>query len=160
MPREVDNSQADPGTPVIVDVTARTTADGSVGFDHEWRWQDGTPGGGKGGIVIPARGNKDPGTPIHFHLKDLTSPARGLDFTDEANGVMWVKRGESCPGENEQCQDPEIPADQMQRSPNLLKVVNLNNDPCRLHYRLRFKDRDGKSESYDPDITNGGTNRA
>jgi len=160
MPREVDNGKAAAGTPVIVDVTARTNTDGSIGFSHQWRWQDGTPGGGNAGIVIPPRGEKEPSTPIHFHFKDVTSPARRLDFTDETDGVMWVKRGNTCPGEEEPCDDPEIPANQMQRSPNLLKVVNLNSDACTLHYRLRFKDRDGKAESYDPDITNGGTNRA
>jgi len=159
MPQERDDNMPDPGTPVIVDVLARTNADGSVGFSHQWRWQNGLPGGSQG-IAIPARGKNDPGTPIHFHLRDQTDPARGLDFTDEANGVMWVKRGNQCPGDHEQCQDPEIPPDQMQRSPNLLKVFNRNSDACTLHYRLRFKDHAGKSESYDPDITNGGTNTA
>jgi hypothetical protein len=49
---------------------------------------------------------------------------------------------------------------QMVRSPNLLKVFDENSEECTLHYRLRFKDRAGNAESYDPDITNGGTNRA
>ena len=159
MPREIDNDGPNPGTPVLVDVFAQTNADGSVGFTHQWRWQDGNPGGNHG-IAIPARGKTDPGTPMHFYLRDQTSPPRGLDFTDETSGAMWVKRGGTCPGETEQSEDPEIPPDQIQRTPNLLKVFNQNSEPCTLHYRLRFKDRAGKADSYDPDITNGGTNRA
>jgi hypothetical protein len=153
-----ENRGPPPGTPIIVDVFARTNADGSVGFSHQWRWQDGTPGGTKG-IGVPPRDENDPGTPIHFHLRDQTNPPRGLDFTDEANGTMWVKRGDFCPGEHEQCEDSEIPSEQMQRSPHLLKVFDENSEECTLHYRLRFKDRTGYPESYDPDIMNGGTNR-
>lgn len=146
-----------PGTPVVVDVFARTTADGSIQFSHAWRWQDGTPGG-QGSIGIPAREPDEPGTPIHFHLRDETRPLRGLDFTDDSEGAMWVLRN-ACPPEHQKCEDPQIPPDQMERSPNLLKVFDRNSEECTLHYRLRFKDRAGKPEDYDPDITNGGTTR-
>lgn len=141
------------GTPVIVDVLARTAAGGGVDFSHSWRWQDGTPGG-SGSIDIPRRGKDDNGTPIHFHLRDETQPNRGLDFTDDLHGAMWVQR-DGCP--QERSADPEIPADQMNATPNLLKVFNKNSEECTLHYRLRFKDRQGNAESYDPDIRNGGT---
>jgi hypothetical protein len=147
-----------PGTPVIVDVVARTKADGTVGFSHEWRWQDGTPGG-SGSIGIPARDPSAPGTPIHFHLKDETRPPRGLNFTDDPEGALWALR-DSCPPEHRKCDDPQIPPDKMVRSPNLLRVFDENSEECTLHYRLRFKDRTGSAESYDPDITNGGTTRA
>jgi hypothetical protein len=147
-----------PGTPAIVDVVARSMPDGSVEFTHEWRWQDGSPGG-NGSIGIPARKPSEPGTPIHFHLRDETRPSKGLDFTDDSDGAMWVRRN-SCPPENQKCVDAQIPMAQMVRSPNLLKVFDENSEECTLHYRLRFKDRAGNAESYDPDITNGGTNRA
>jgi hypothetical protein len=147
-----------PGTPAIVDVIARAMPDGSVGFSHAWRWQDGTPGG-NGSIGIPARKPSEPGTPIHFHLRDETRPPRGLAFTDDPEGAMWVLRN-SCPPEDQRCDDPQIPTDRIVRSPNLLRVFNENSEECTLHYRLRFKDRTGKAESYDPDITNGGTNRS
>ena len=144
------------GTPVIVDVFARTGADGNVGFSHEWRWQDGTPGG-NGLIEVPPRKEDEPGTPIFFQLRDQTQPRRGLDFTNDPDGAMWVLRS-SCPPEGAKSEDPEIPSDKMERSPNLLKVFDKNSEACTLHYRLRFKDRDGNGVSYDPDLTNGGTN--
>jgi hypothetical protein len=143
------------GTPAIVDVFARTTTGGSVEFSHEWRWNDGTPGG-NGEIGVPARKQNDPGTPIHFHLRDQTQPNRGLDFTDDDLGPIWVLR-DSCPPDDQRCEDPEIPADKIDRTPNLLKVVDLNSEECTLHYRLRFKDKDGRAEAYDPAIRNGGT---
>lgn len=142
------------GTPVIVDVRARTGSGGKVEFSHKWRWENGTPGG-DGTIQIPKRGKDEDGTPIHFHLRDETNPSRGLDFTDDIHGAMWVQR-DSCP--DERSEDSEIPPGDMNVSPNLLKVLDKNSEECTLHYRLRFKDRAGNSESYDPDIKNGGTN--
>jgi hypothetical protein len=141
------------GTPVIVDVYVRSAITG-LQFSHEWRWDDGNPGG-KDAIDIPPRQKGQPGTPIHFHLHDKTTPNRGLVFADDAEGPMWVQRW-SCPPDGAKCEDPEIPGSEMQLSPNLLKVLDLNNEECSLHYRLRFKDRDGKAESYDPEIRNGG----
>ena len=55
------------GTPVIVDVVARNGAGGGVDFSHEWRWQNGTPGGNKG-IGIPARAETDPGDDEQFEM--------------------------------------------------------------------------------------------
>ena len=143
------------GMPVIVDVTARSKAGGGVGFTHDWRWENGTPGG-SGSIDVPEREKHQPGTPIHFHFKDETVPRLGLDFTDDADHAMWVKR-DSCPPDYPPCEDPQIPTANMQRSPNLLKVFDVNSEACTLHYRLRFKDRQGRPESYDPEIRNGGT---
>jgi hypothetical protein len=135
------------GKPAIVDVHADPDGAGGVSYWHEWRWQDG-PSQGKGTINVPKRAETDPGTPIHFHLRDNTG--RGFDFADDA---IWVKR-DGCP--DSQCGDPEIPDSKIQRTPNLLKVFNENSEECRLHYRLHFKDANGQSDSYDPDITNGG----
>ena len=135
------------GKPAIVDVHADNDGAGGVSYWHEWRWQDG-PSEGKGTIDVPPRAASDPGTPIHFHLHDSTG--RGFDFTDDA---IWVKR-DGCP--DSQCSDSEIPDDKIECTPNLLKVFNENSEECRLHYRLRFTDKDGQSDSYDPDITNGG----
>jgi hypothetical protein len=140
------------GTPAIVDVFARTTAGGAVEFSHQWRWNNGTPGG-NGDIDVPPREKDEDGTPIHFHLRDQTQPNRGLDFADDP---IWVLR-DSCPPDGQPCGDPEIPADQIVRTPNLLKVVDLNSEECTLHYRLRFTDRNGRPEAYDPAIRNGGT---
>jgi hypothetical protein len=94
---------------------------------------------------------------MQFHFDDQTQPRRGLDFTDDSDGAMWVLRS-SCPPDGGKSEDPEIPTDKIVRSPKLLRVFNENSEACTLHYRLRFKDRDGNDESYDPDITNGGTN--
>lgn len=143
------------GTPAIVNVFARTSAGGGIRFSHTWRWEDGTPGGSDA-IHIPEKKKDEPGTPIHFHLKDETRPNLGLDFTDDDDGPMWVKR-DTCPPEHQRCGDPQIPESKMQRGLNLLRVFDENTEECTLHYRLRFKDRNGKPESYDPDIRNGGT---
>jgi hypothetical protein len=140
------------GTPAIVDVFARTGPGGTVAFSHEWRWNNGTPGG-NGEIGVPRRKKDEDGTPIHFHLRDQTQPKRGLDFADDP---IWVSR-DCCPPEGQPSGDPEIPADKIERRPNLLKVLDLNSEQCTLHYRLRFSDRQGRPEAYDPAIRNGGT---
>jgi hypothetical protein len=146
----LEQSTHAPGTPALVDVHAEDDGAGGVSFSHEWRWQGG-PSQGKGTIEVPKRAESDPGTPIHFHLHDDTG--RCLRFTDDIQGAIWIDRS-GCP--NGQCGDPEIPGKKIQRTPNLLKVFNENSEECRLHYRLRFTDQQGKSESYDPDIKNGG----
>jgi hypothetical protein len=140
------------GTPAIVDVTIEPTATG-ISVSHEWRWQNGASEG-KGTIDVPQRADDEDGTPVHFHLHDNTG--RQLRFSDDVLGAIWVKR-DACP--TSKCGDSEIPEDKIQRAPNLLKVFNENSEECTLHYRLRFKDKNGQLESYDPDITNGGKGR-
>ena len=135
------------GTPAIVDVYI-DPAGNDVNIWHEWRWQGG-PSQGQGAVEVPGRNPSEPGTPIHFNLHDSTG--RGFDFAGDA---IWVLRS-GCP--DQQCQDPEIPTDQIQVSPNLLKVLDRNSVDCTLHYRLLFQDNGGKSASYDPEIRNGGT---
>ena len=143
-----------PGTPCIVDVFAKTTADGKVEFSHEWRWENG-PSEGHGTIKVPTRLESEPGTPIHFHLRDETKPNRGFTFAKEQGAAMWVQRG-SCPSGDERCDDSEFPPDQMDVKPKLLKAHNLNSEECTLHYRLWVEDKEGYRDSYDPDVTNGG----
>lgn len=140
------------GTPAIVDVFARTAPGGAIEFSHQWRWNDGTAGGNSS-IEVPPRKKDEDGTPIHFNLRDQTQPNRGLDFADDP---IWVLR-DRCPPDGQRCEDPEIPAGQIQKTPNLLKVFDRNSEACTLHYRLRFTDRQGRPEAYDPDIKNGGT---
>lgn len=143
-----------PGTPVIVDIYARTGRGGGVAFSHEWGWEDGLIAG-NGRIDIPEKNKHEPGTPIHFHLHDLTRPRRGLVFSDDGGGAMWVDRNR-CPPSDEPCGDAQIPEDRINRAAKLLRVFDLNSERCDLHYRLRLQDRDGNPESYDPDIRNGG----
>ena len=138
-----------PGTPAIVDVTIEPAASG-ISVSHEWRWHNG-PSEGKGTIDVPQCAHGDDGTPIHFHLHD--NSGRNFNFCDDADGAIWIKR-DGCP--ESKSGDSEIPGDKIQRTPNLLKVFNENSEECTLHYRLRFVDKDGQSESYDPDIKNGG----
>ena len=144
-----------PGTPVFVDVFARTASGGGVDFSHEWRWRENGPSEGDGAIKVPARKPKEPGTPLHFRLRDETNPKRRLAFVENQGAAMWVLRSE-CPPEATRCDDPEIPPDRMTVTPFVLRAFDENNEECTLHYRLWFNDRDGKLESYDPDITNGG----
>jgi hypothetical protein len=146
---------AKPGTKVIVDVFATTKPDGRVEFAHEWRWGENGPSEGNGTIHIPKRLPSEPGTPMQFHLRDETNPKRELVFSDNQGATMWVLR-DTCPPGEERCDDPQIPPDQMDTAPKLLKAFNMNSEKCNLHYRLWFKDKDGQTDSYDPDITNGG----
>lgn len=147
------------GTPVIVDVFAKPKPDGTVEFSHEWRWGEGGPSQGKGKIVIPQRRPRDPETPMHFQLKDQTNPKRGFVFSDNQGAAMWVRR-DCCPPDRPRSDDSEIPHTEMENHRNLLKVVNINSEECTLHYRLWFRDRDGKLDSYDPEIINGGKGAA
>ena len=144
---------ASPGTPIIVDVYARTSGD-DIEFSHDWGWENGAIAG-HGRIEIPKKSESESGTPIHFYLHDLTRPRRGLEFTNDAGGAMWVNRN-ACPPADQICGDAQIPDGKIRRAAKLLKVFDENSEECVLHYRLRFQDRDGNPESYDPDIRNGG----
>jgi len=137
------------GTPAIVDVTIEQTPTG-ISVSHEWRWQGGNSEG-KGTIDVPQRAHHEDGTPIHFHLRDNTN--RQFRFAGDVLGAIWVTRS-GCPVSKSG--DAEIPEHKFQQAPNLLKVFNENSEECTLHYRLRFTDKNGQSESYDPDIKNGG----
>ena len=150
---ETDHTEP-PGTPVFVDVFART-GPGGVEFSHEWRWREDGPSEGNGAIEIPARKANDPGTPLHFHLCDETKPKRRLAFFENQGAAMWVLRT-ACPPESKRCDDTEIPADRMIVTPRVLRAFDVNDEECTLHYRLWFSDQDGNLKSYDPDITNGG----
>ena len=143
-----------PGTPVFVDVYAKTEG-GATKWSHDWRWGENGPSQGNGTIEIPQRKPDEPGTDMHFYLRDQTDPNCGYQYDKNQGAAMWVKR-DSCPADDKRCDDPQIPADQIVTSPKLLKAFNVNSDMCNLHYRLWFKDKDGKPDSYDPDITNGG----
>ena len=143
-----------PGTPVFCDVIAKT-GPGGVVFSHEWRWGEHGKSEGKGSIDVPKRKPKEPGTPLHFNLHDHTDPKRHLAFAEHQKAAMWVKR-DSCPPADKMCEDSEIPVDRMEVSAKTLKAFDLNDEECTLHYRLWFIGRNGKLESYDPDIRNGG----
>jgi len=138
------------GRPAIVDVHADPDGAGGVSYWHEWRWHEG-PSQGKGTIDIPKRSEADPGTAIHFNLHDHTG--RSFEFADDIHGAIWVDRT-GCP--HAKCADAEIPENKIQRTPTLLKIFNENSEDCTLHYRLRFTDKNGQTDSYDPDIKNGG----
>ena len=148
------------GPPVIVDVFARTKDGDKVEFTHAWKWGEKGPNQGNGKIIIPTRRPDGPETPMHFHLHDQTDdPKRGLVFSDNQGAAMWVKR-DGCPPDRPRCDDRQIPPADMETGLKLLKVVNINSEKCTLHYRLWFKDRAGKTESYDPEIINGGKGAA
>ena len=144
---------------MIVDVFARTMPGGKVEFSHEWRWGEDGPSQGSGTIKIPQRSEHEPGTPMHFHLRDETRPNRGFRFSPNQGSAMWVKR-DCCPPDDPRCDDPEIPPEKMEVTPKLLKVCNENSEECTLHYRLWFEDKEGYPADYDPDITNGGKGAA
>ena len=148
-PQPQESTAPPPGTPVIADVFAKPKAGGGVDFKLDWRFQgENNPRGGP--IDIPQKKCGEPGTMIHFHLRDETD--RKLEFNIE--DPIWVSRS-SCP--QDPSKDSEIPADHVNGHPNLLKVFDTNSDECDLRYALVFKDRDGATELFDPMIRNGGT---
>jgi hypothetical protein len=150
---ESDN-RAGAGKPVIVDVFARNGPNGRVAFSHDWRWENG-PSEGNGTIKIPKRLPSEPGTMLHFNLRDETDPKRHLEFAKKDGAAMWVLRN-ACPPEDKRCDDAEIPPDRMVTQPKLLKAFDENSEECDLHYRLWVRDKDGNWDAYDPDIKNGG----
>jgi hypothetical protein len=135
------------GKPIHVDVLAEPDGKG-VRFSHSWRFEDGQPQDGSA-IQVPRRKKDDPATSIRFHLIDRTQ--RKLRF-DDADPI-WVDR-DCCP--EQQSRDAEIPAEDVKAVGITLSVTDLNSEQCTLHYNLRFRDRDGASECYDPEIKNGG----
>ncbi|MEO7635546.1 MAG: hypothetical protein ABIS38_07870 [Sphingomicrobium sp.] len=147
-----------PGIPVFVDIIARTNPDGGVEWSHDWRWDEDGSSKGKGAIIIPKREKKDPGTRMHFMLKDQTDPKRHFVFFDNKGAALWVMR-DCCPPADVRSDDTEFPADEFVSARHQLTALNRNSDACTLHYRLWFKDKAGEIESYDPAIINGGKGR-
>ena len=136
-----------PGTPVRVDVTARRDSNGDFQFSHEWRFHGGNSQGG-GNIEIPRKKKTEPGTTIHFHLRDDTGLLR---FASNPDDAIWVDRS-GCP--QQAVRDPEIT--DVRPSPRLLTIHDENKDECELHYNLRFEP-DPDRYCYDPTIKNGGS---
>jgi len=136
------------GRPVFVDVYAATGKDGGVDFSHDWRLRETGPIKGKGPIEVP-RGT--PRSPIHFRLHDETG--RKLKFLDDAEEAIWARVGQCPTGKGG---GGQIEYDDAVSGGPTLKVKNANSEECELHYALRFKDKDGKVECYDPVIRNKG----
>ena len=142
------------GTPVHVEVYA----EGNGKFYHEWRFEGGPKENGKV-IDIPEKDKGQPGTPIHFHLYPgktgltFSSGTQNVDCTEIYNAI-WVSQ-QTCPTKNPSA-DPEIKVDHV--VDRHLKVTDLNETECLLHYCLRFEP-DPDKNYYDPDIKNGGTLR-
>jgi hypothetical protein len=134
--------------PVFVDVYAQNGKDGGVEFSHSWRLQANGPSQGSGTIEVP-KGTKK--SPIHFRLHDDTG--RQLKFFQDAEESIWAKVGE-CP--EEPGGGGQIDYAQAQSGGQTLRVDNANSTECELHYALRFKDKTGQTEVYDPIIANKG----
>lgn len=134
--------------PLFIDVHARVDKDGKVAFSHDWRLQDNGPIKGHGTIEVPYG---TPRSPIHFKLHDDTG--RQLKFFEDAKEALWARVGK-CPsakGGGGQIEYPDAKS-----GGNTLKVDNANSAECELHYALRFSEKDGKIEVYDPVIANKG----
>jgi hypothetical protein len=154
-PQQTSGAQSEfnprPGTPVIANVYARPETGGGVKFSLKWRFKGELEDNERDWpIDIPEKKKVEPGTKIHFHLRDTTH--RGFAF-DPVHPI-WVSRTQ-CP--EDWSEDPEIPANCIDRHPNLLTVFDANKDACDLHFALVFEDRDGNREPYDPQIKNGGS---
>ena len=134
--------------PVYVNVYAREGDKGALEFTHDWRLQKNGPVKGKGAIEVPYG---TPRSPIEFELHDETQ--RGLRFLKDANEAIWARVGK-CPeakGDGGQIEFPEA-----KTSSHTLKIDNANSADCELHYMLRFEDKDGATEKYDPIIRDKG----
>ncbi len=138
-----------PGTLVYVDVYADTAPGGGVEWSHKWNFRNYSKK--TGSIVIPKKDRGQDGTPIRFKLHDRTEPRVGLRFVDGEDAI-WVSRT-TCP-RSERASDPEITS--IDPSETVLKVLDLNEEECTLHYNLRFEP-DPSRYCYDPEIHNGGS---
>lgn len=138
-----------PGTPVFVEIYADSSPGGGVAWSHKWRFQNYSEKTGT--IDIPKKDRGQPGTPIQFKVNDRTEPRIGLRFVD-GDDAIWVDRT-TCP-QSDPARDPEIT--RIAPSGTVLRVLDLNDDECTLHYNLRFEP-DPNRYYYDPEIRNGGT---
>ena len=137
-----------PKRPLYVNVYAREDDRGVVRFTHDWRLEKNGSIKGHGTIEVP---KGTPRSPIEFELHDETQ--RGLKFLKDANEAIWAKVGK-CPdakGDGGQIEFPEA-----KTSSHTLKVDNANSADCELHYMLRFEDKNGVPEKYDPVIRDKG----
>ncbi|HVM39051.1 MAG TPA: hypothetical protein VM265_11780 [Sphingomicrobium sp.] len=143
-----------PGTPVLVEVYAQPCPKDQIAWSSRWKFR-GSSHWQEDPIVIPAKKADQAATPIQFDLIDSTG--RGLKFEAAAEHAIWSRRNQ-CPDEDQPCHDSELElscgAPQLKR----LTVLDRNTVECSVFYRLRFRDRNGKPVSYDPEIRNGGNN--
>jgi hypothetical protein len=148
--QELDELQREadrPSRPLWVNIYA-DEKDGGVVFTHDWRLKKDGPIEGKGEIIVPFG---TPRSPIHFHLHDKTG--RQLKFPADAQQAIWAAVGK-CPGGEGGGGQIEY-KDAVSGGPTL-KVNNANSADCELHYALRFEDKDGNIEPYDPVIRDKG----
>lgn len=162
--RVVPDPSSDPGKsalkpPLVVEVIATRDWDKGVEFLLRWEYPSGV---WNSGPMVFATGDLD--RKIEYDLVDQTG--LGLAFESQVKDCIWVVDG-SCPtAEPPSGSDKDQIKDRDRASGKKLKVKNVNDQKCNLHYALRFTGApwvrpDGARTfsppyAYDPEYRNSG----
>jgi hypothetical protein len=145
----------------LIEVDVIATRDWDEGVDFSLRWE--YPAGvWNSGPMVFAKGDTD--RKIEYNLVDQT----GLDlvFESSADECIWVTDGPCPTTKPAHGSDKGQIKDKDRASNKKLKVKNVNDEVCDLHYALRFTGKEwrrpdgsksfGPNYSYDPDYRNTG----
>ena len=117
--------------PLVVEVIA--TRDWDKGVDFLLRWEYPKDVWNSGPMVF-ATGDLD--RKIEYDLVDQTG--LGLAFEQQADDCIWVADGPCPTTKPQKGSDKDQIKDKDRASAKKLKLKNVNDQPCNLHYALRF----------------------
>ena len=117
--------------PLVVEVFA--TRDWDKGVDFLLRWEYPKDVWNSGPMVF-ATGDLD--RKIEYDLDDQTG--LGLAFEQQADDCIWVAEGPCPTTKPQKGSDKDQIKDKDRASAKKLKLKNVNDQPCNLHYALRF----------------------
>jgi hypothetical protein len=118
-------------SPLLVEVIA--TRDWDKGVDFLLRWEYPKDVWNSGPMVF-ATG--DPDRKIEYDLDDQTG--LGLAFEQQADDCIWVAEGPCPTTKPHKGSDKDQIKDKDRASAKKLKLKNVNDQTCNLHYALRF----------------------
>ena len=143
-----------------IDVEVIATRNWDHGVDFVLRWEYPT-GVWNSGPMVFAHG--DPDRKIEYSLDDRSG--LGLAFESTAADAIWVTDGPCPTSKPSNGSDKGQIKDRDRASAKKLKVKNVNDKVCDLHYALRFRGapwtrpdgvKFGPDYAYDPEYRNSG----
>ena len=117
-------------SPLLVEVIATRDWDKGVDFLLRWEFPQGV---WNSGPMVFATGDRD--RKIEYDLDDQTG--LGLKFESKADDCIWVVDDGACPTSGSGSDKGQI-KDKQRASDKKLKLKNVNDVTCNLHYALRF----------------------
>jgi hypothetical protein len=117
-------------SPLLVEVIATRDWDKGVDFLLRWEFPQGV---WNSGPMVFATGDRD--RKIEYDLDDQTG--LGLKFESKADDCIWVVDDGACPTSGNGSDKGQI-KDKQRASDKKLKLKNVNDVTCNLHYALRF----------------------